>query len=111
MTYSVYQHWDPLKVMAVGSSYPPEFYDYIKNEKVRKVFYKIAEETEEDYQKLTNLLQSLGVDVFRMPIDRLVDEGKYSIKHNQPIVAPHTMQPRDTTVMLGDTFYYNGSNI
>ena len=52
MTYSVYQHWDPLKVCAVGKSYPPELYDYIKNEKVRKVFYQIAEETEEDYQKL-----------------------------------------------------------
>ena len=73
MTYSVHQHWDPLKAMAVGTSYPPEFYDYIKNEQVRKVFYKIAEETEEDYQKLTNLLQSLGVDVFRMPIDYLME--------------------------------------
>ena len=61
MTYSVYQHWDPLKVMAVGKSYPPELYNYIKNEKVRKVFYQIAEETEEDYQKLISLLnQSLN---------------------------------------------------
>ena len=50
MTYSVYQHWDPLKVMAVGISYPPELYDYIKNEKVRKVFYQIAEETEEYFE-------------------------------------------------------------
>ncbi len=62
MTYSVYQHWDPLKVMAVGISYPPELYDYIKNEKVRRVFYQIAEETEEDYQKLINLLGKLGLE-------------------------------------------------
>ena len=59
MTYSVYQHWDPLKVMAVGISYPPELYDYIKNEKVRKVFYQIAEETEEDYQKLLKFVTNL----------------------------------------------------
>jgi hypothetical protein len=29
--YNVYQHWDPLKVMAVGISYPPELYDYIRS--------------------------------------------------------------------------------
>jgi hypothetical protein len=28
---SVYQHWDPLRAIAVGQSYPPELYDYIKN--------------------------------------------------------------------------------
>lgn len=27
--YSVYQHWDPLRVCAVGSSYPPEYYFWI----------------------------------------------------------------------------------
>lgn len=37
---SVYQHWDPLRAIAVGQSYPPELYDYIKNEKVRKYFIK-----------------------------------------------------------------------
>ena len=68
MTYSVYQHWDPLKVMAVGISYPPELYDYIKNEKVRKMFYQIAEETEEDYQKLITLLESFGVQTVRPDI-------------------------------------------
>lgn len=107
MTYSVHQHWDPLKVMAVGTSYPPELYDYIKNEKVRKVFYKIAEETEEDYQKLTNLLQSFGVEVFRMPVDSLMEQAKQSIKNNKPINAPYTMQPRDQSIMIGDSFYCN----
>ena len=105
MTYSVYQHWDPLKAMAVGSSYPPEFYDYIKNEKVRNVFYKIAEETEEDYQKLSTLLQSFNVDVFRMPMDHLIEKGKQSISEGTRIQAPITMVPRDYSVTVGDTFY------
>jgi N-dimethylarginine dimethylaminohydrolase len=110
MTYSVYQHWDPLKVMAVGRSYPPEFYDYIKNEKVRKVFYKIAEETEEDYQKLTNLLESFNVDVFRMPIDNLLDQAKRQISKGENIVPPYVMQPRDQSVMIGETFYCSRDN-
>ncbi len=111
MTYSVYQHWDPLKVMAVGTSYPPEFYDYIKNEKVRKVFYKIAEETEEDYQKLSSTLESLGVEVFRMPIDELLEDAKNCIKRNDTIVPPYTMQPRDQSVMIGTKFYCNSGSV
>ena len=56
MTHSVHQHWDPLKVCAVGRSFPPEFYSKIGNSKVRSVMERIAIETEEDYQKLINIL-------------------------------------------------------
>ena len=65
MTYSVYQHWDPLKVCIVGRSYSPKVYDYIENESARRVMQRIAEETEEDYQKLISLLQNFGVEVLR----------------------------------------------
>ena len=108
MTYSVYQHWDPLKVMAVGKSYPPELYDYIKNEKVRKVFYQIAEETEEDYQKLISLLESFGVQTVRPDLTGAVDKAQYSIKNNKTIPKPWAMQPRDYSIMLGETFYCSG---
>ena len=46
MTYSVYQHWDPLKVCIVGRSYNPEFYGFITNGRVRQVMEQIAQETE-----------------------------------------------------------------
>jgi N-dimethylarginine dimethylaminohydrolase len=105
MTYSVYQHWDPLKVMAVGISYPPELYDYIKNEKVRKVFYKIAEETEEDYQKLITLLKSFNVEIVRPNISVAIECAYDNIKQNKSISKPTFMQPRDHTIMLGETFY------
>ena len=106
MTYSVYQHWDPLKAMTVGISYPPEVYDYIKNERVRKVFYKIAEETEEDYQKLISLLGSFSVEVIRPDITDKIKFAKYCGENNQTIPSPSVvMQPRDTTIMLGETFY------
>jgi hypothetical protein len=108
MTYSVYQHWDPLKVMAVGISYPPELYDYIKNEKVRKVFYQIAEETEEDYQKLINLLGKLGVETVRPDMSNNIVLAKNNIKNNKTIPRPWSMQPRDHSIMLGETFYCSG---
>jgi hypothetical protein len=98
--YSVYQHWDPLKVCVIGRSYPPEFYDYIKNRKVRKVFYRIAEETEEDYQLLINKLQSFGVEIMRPEIKK--DFGSYL---NMGKFDPPPMTPRDYTAMIGNTWY------
>lgn len=101
MTYSVHQHWDPLRVCAVGRSYPPEFYDYITNKKVRNVFYKIAEETEEDFQKLINFLESFGVQTVRP--NNIEDKEKillYDGKYKSPLMCP-----RDHTAMIGNTFY------
>ena len=66
--FSVHQHWDPLKVVAVGRCYPPEFFNYIQNEKTRGVFHRIAEETEEDYQKLISVLEKFNVKVIRTDI-------------------------------------------
>lgn len=98
--YSVHQHWDPLKVCAVGQSYPPQFYDYVKNKKARKVLYKIAEETEEDYQILITKLESFGVKILREPIKKEIKSyfnGKFYTKP--------PMQPRDTNIMIGNKWF------
>ena len=100
--YSVYQHWDPLRVCVVGRSYPPEFYSWITVPHVRSLFEKIATETEEDFQNIIKKLQEFGVDVLRpeLPVNPLVD-GKY---------VPPPMTPRDHMVMIGNTFYENYSS-
>ena len=67
--YNVHQHWDPLKVCVVGRSYPAEFYRFIQNTRVRDVMERIAEETEEDYCSLIKLLNSLGVECFRIGVE------------------------------------------
>jgi len=101
MVWSVYQHWDPLRVCVVGRSYPPEFYSWITIPHVRSLFEKIAMETEEDYQNIIKKLQSFGVEVLRpdLPTDSFIN-GKF--------VRP-PMTPRDYTVMIGNTFYENHS--
>lgn len=97
MTYSVYQHWDPLKVCVVGRSYPPEFYSWIQNSRVRSLFEKIATETEEDYQFLIKTLEKFQVNVLRPDIpSRTFFNGKF---------VPPPMTPRDYTLMVGKTFY------
>jgi hypothetical protein len=99
MTWSVYQHWDPLKVCVVGRSYPPEFYSWITVPHVRKLFEKIAIETEEDYQGIIKKLESFSVQVLRPDLIKnpLVD-NKF---------LPPPMTPRDHMVMIGDRFYEN----
>jgi hypothetical protein len=81
----------------VGRSYPPEFYSWIQNSRVRNLFEKIAVETEEDYQTIIKKLGEFGVQIMRpdLPLSTF-DEGRY-------ILPP--MTPRDHMVMVGDTFY------
>jgi hypothetical protein len=98
---SVYQHWDPLTLTLVGRTYPPEFYSWIKNSDTRNKFETLAEETEQDYQALINLLQNkFGVEVMRpqLPddLDQLYVQGKW--------VQPPTA-PRDYFIMIGDKFW------
>ena len=96
--FSVYQHWDPLKVCILGRSYPPEFYSWIQNPKTRSLFERIAIETEEDYQTIQKKLEEFGVEVLRpnLPENQSVLRGSY--------VKP-PMTPRDTMIMVGETFY------
>ena len=104
--FTVHQHWDPLKVCAVGRSYPPEFYNRIKNPKVRNALERIAIETEEDYQKLISKLKEFNVTVIRTDISEdpevYVTDGVLNV--------PPPMCPRDYTAMVGDTFYMPGNN-
>lgn len=100
--YSVHQHWDPLKVCLVGQSYSPEFYSFIKNSKVRSVMEQIAQETEEDYQKLIALLESFDVKVLRPTVS---DDYQMYIDSRGKIRKP-PMTPRDYSAMIGDTLYF-----
>ena len=103
---SVHQHWDPLKVCAVGRCYPPEYFNYITNIKTRDVFYRIAEETEEDFQKLISLLKKFNVEIIRTDItDNPEDYKRWDGSMSNPPISP-----RDYTAMIGDKFYMPGQN-
>lgn len=97
MTWSVYQHWDPLKVCMVGRSYPPEFYSWISVPHVRKLFEKIATETEEDFQNIIKKLQQFDVEVLRPELPNFESRKKRYV--------PPPMTPRDHTIMIGKIFY------
>tara|TARA_B100000287_G_scaffold129065_1_gene121157 strand:- start:638 stop:1687 length:1050 start_codon:yes stop_codon:yes gene_type:complete len=94
--FKVNQNWSPLKVCAVGQSYPPDYYNRIKSTRLRSQFRRIAEETEEDYQGIIAVLEQFNVEVIRPevvipPDDKWVRPAKL-------------MNPRDQFAMCGDTF-------
>ena len=99
--FSVYQHWDPLKVCVVGQSYPPEYYSWIDNAHVRSLFERIATETEEDYQNIINKLTEFGVRILRPKLPSLADTFV-----NQRYLPP-PMMPRDHMIVIGTKFYYS----
>ena len=100
MTYSVYQHWDPLRVCVVGQAYPPEFYQWIEDPLTRNKFEQVAIETEEDFQALISLLKKFDVEILRPDIpgsfdDCLVDN----------IWVPPPVTPRDYFVQIHDKLW------
>ena len=101
--FNVYQPWDPLKVCVVGKSYPPEFYEFIKNSKLRDLFQRIARETEEDFLFLEKTLHSLGVQTVRPNVPDVLIE-KYLAGNNR-IPGPISMVPRDQMIMIGSNFF------
>lgn len=100
--YNVYQHWDKLKTCVVGKSYPPEFYSFIKNKKLRNLFEKIAIETEEDSIKIENILKSFGVKTIRPNVPDV--SAIEHIKNGERIPPPVSMIPRDQMIMIGSIF-------
>lgn len=102
--YSVHQHWDPLKVCVVGKSYPPEFYSWITVPHVRKLFERIAIETEEDYQNIIQKLESFGVEVLR-PV--VFSNPTHYLMPDDSRYIPPPMTPRDFSIMIGNKFFEN----
>ena len=92
--FRVDHHWDRLKTCVVGRAYPPERLVWIEDTKVRSSLEKIMIETEEDLQKLIQLLESFGVQIIRPSLPD-VDN-----KTTKPMIAP-----RDHMAMIGDRFF------
>jgi hypothetical protein len=101
--------FQPLEICMVGRSYPPEFYSKITNPNVRSVMERIATETEEDYQKLIDLLQSLGVQTVRPEIqtDNNFEEYMLIRPDGSRWYQPPPMNPRDWLLVIGNKLIYD----
>lgn len=103
--------WHDLKHVCVGATYGPEFYEPVKNPRVRESLQRIAGETIEDYKNLIKVLENLGVKVDQIQIDpdmTIMDyvdsEGKIDYHQSQSftLIPRPPMQPRDSVLIVND---------
>jgi len=97
---SVYQSWDKLNKCLLGSTYPPEFYSFIKNSKVRNVFEKISLHTLEDLEVIQIKLESFGVEVYRPTLHNDLNYYKVGDKF-----LPPPLTPRDDIGVFGNNLF------
>jgi hypothetical protein len=96
--FSVYREWDPLKICVIGRSYPPEFYSWIENVRVRNMFEVLAEKTQDIYHKVMLTLEDHNVNVLQ------VDLPDVRPHENNFFVFP-PVHPRDDLMVIGSTIY------
>jgi hypothetical protein len=94
VTYSVKNLWDRLDACILGQTWPPEFYSWIADSKVRNIFETLAQETQDDLNTLEQLLISQGVKIFKPDLD---------LDHNRFLPPP--MSPRDHMIMIDSVLY------
>jgi len=97
-----YAPYHPLKHCMVGSGFKIDWFkEFFSDSKVIDPLQRIAEETEEDFLELSNILSKAGVKVYRPRLDT----GRYNSLRD--IYRP-PMTPRDHFGVIGEKFYAVG---
>ena len=102
---SVDYHWDKLDTCVVGRCYPPEFFSFIKNSKIRNAIETVASETIEDLTNLIRLLESFDVKVLQPELENSIDN--YIIGNT---ILPPPLTPRDHLAAIGSKIYMPTTN-
>lgn len=111
-TYNIWNKWDPLRAVMLGSTYDSSFYKGIKNDKIRTALMRIADETIEDLDNFEKVLQDFGCKVLRPELepasimDYANDQGEIEGKIRIP-----PLTPRDNQLVLGNSMYLKNSDI
>lgn len=95
----IWTEWDKLTEIIVGSTYDINSFDDNEDSEFVDNLSKILEETEEDFQKLSNVFTSAGVKVHRPKKMKLSDEKTrhWEAKFPYPAICP-----RDHHIVYGD---------
>lgn len=96
-----YATFHPLKHCWIGSGFKAEWFSDLSiynNKKIMDPLKRIADETEEDYQKLDEILKSTGVKTYRS----FLDINKVGSLKN--IFRP-PLHPRDDFAVVGEKLY------
>jgi hypothetical protein len=99
MTYNVWNKWGKLKTVMLGTCHPPEFFDYIKEPKIKDPLSRILEETQEDLDNFAHVLKQFGCTVLRPQT-----EYQDSYENLNGSIPKSSLQPRDYQLVMGNKF-------
>lgn len=106
--YNVWNKWDPLRAVMLGTAYTSEFFRDIKDSNVRSALQQIADETEEDLEYFAQVLRDFGCTVIRPELDRTDSILNYTNSEGaiRNRVPRSPLQPRDQQLVLGNQLVY-----
>ena len=91
----------------LGECYSPEFFNDIKNTKVRSALQRIANETQEDLEGYEKVLKDFGCDVIRPDMDKNDSIMSYTDYNGKLTLIPRSpLQPRDHQLVIGNDLFY-----
>ena len=103
---NVWSEFQPLKKVVLGAPFPPETFDWHKDEETRSVMRQIFEETAEDIAELEKLLTGMGVEVVRPNnIFTITGEEQIQLPWMSCGFPNHPLMPRDTLMPYGNTIF------
>jgi hypothetical protein len=97
-----YTSWQPLEEVIVGSTFLPEYFDYIENRQVRNQLQQILYETGQDLDNLSKVIKSYGAIVHRpklAPKDKFINN---QINNDGTWIPLPPLTPRDWQITLGE---------
>ena len=122
-----YNGWDPLKQVILGNCYTPDFFDEIKDHKLRHLLQKLLYETQEDLLGFKNALEEAGVEVLQLPSNiscanvndptenvnelfELKRDAWYSWLTTRGGIPKPWIAPRDRLITYGDKLSVTGAD-
>ena len=95
-----YTSWQPLKEVVVGTCFPGDYFDVIKDNQVADQLGQVLEETAEDFDNLAKTIETYGAKVLRATIPSKNEFAHMWEENGEPDAPPLT--PRDSQITLGD---------
>ena len=118
--------WDPLKQIIVGSTLDPEYFDDVKDRKLRHLLQKLLYETRQDMDNLKSCLREAGAEVLEIPnntfdnnpsfnfknineyYEKFSDEWETLYTRDKTGIPKPLIAPRDHAITYGDTLHISG---
>ncbi len=111
--YNIWNKWDPLETVMLGSFYPAEFFKDVKNNRIRSALTRIADEEAEDNAHFERVLQDHGVHVLRPQLesDSIMNHIDHQGRMGEPFanslyaIPRAPIAPRDCQFVLGNHLF------